>query len=404
MVTAEPLLSLREVAKSFSSGALPVQVLRRVNLDLYPGDLVALVGRSGSGKTTLLSLIIGWDSADRGELRWAGEQRDLGELRWGDLAIVPQALGLLPELTVEENITAPLFLDPERPAHDHRRLMDDLGIAHLAGRYPAETSLGEQQRAAVARALVLRPRVVLADEPLAHQNDEWTEVCLGLFAELAMEGTAFLAATHDLAVLQAADRAVELHDGRLHPLRPGETGGAEARRGSPRVLTADGAGSVASMTASRYDLLALPIDELLSRARDVRDRRHGHAGHVLAQGLHPADDAVPRPLRLLHVRPAAGPAGRAVPDAASRCSPIARRGAEAGCHEALFTLGERPEERYPVARALAGRARLRARPSTTWSPCAGWWSRRPACSPTPTPARCSPTSWPRCGRWRRRRG
>jgi putative ABC transport system ATP-binding protein len=80
---------------------------------------------------------------------------------------------------------------------------------------------------------VLRPRVVLADEPLAHQNDEWTEVCLGLFAELAMEGTAFLAATHDLAVLQAADRAVELHDGRLHRLRPGETGGAEARRGSP---------------------------------------------------------------------------------------------------------------------------------------------------------------------------
>jgi putative ABC transport system ATP-binding protein len=232
-VNAAPVLSLRNVAKSFQSGGLPVQVLRGVSLDLFASDLVALVGRSGSGKTTLLSLIIGWDTADRGELRWAGEPTELGGLPWGELAIVPQALGLLPELTIEENITAPVFLDPERPGVDHRRLMDDLGIAHLAGRYPAETSLGEQQRTAVARALVLRPRVVLADEPLAHQNDEWTEVCLGLFAELAMEGTAFLAATHDLAVLRAADRAVELHDGRLVGLRPGETGGAQARRGSP---------------------------------------------------------------------------------------------------------------------------------------------------------------------------
>jgi ABC-type ATPase involved in cell division len=85
----------------------------------------------------------------------------------------------------------------------------------------------------VARALVLAPTGVLADEALAHQNDEWTEVCLGLFAELAMGGTAFLVATHDRAVLHAADRAVELHDGRLHRLAPGETGGAELRRGSP---------------------------------------------------------------------------------------------------------------------------------------------------------------------------
>jgi putative ABC transport system ATP-binding protein len=226
-------LTLRDVAKSFSSGGLPVQVLRRVSLDLFPGELVALVGRSGSGKTTLLSLVIGWDTPDRGELRWAGEEVNLGARPWGDLAIVPQALGLLPELTIEENITAPVFLAPSGHRRDHRRLMDDLGIVHLAGRYPSETSLGEQQRAAVARALVLGPRVVLADEPLAHQNDEWTEVCLGLFAELAVEGTAFLVATHDLAVLHAADRAVELHDGRLAALRPGETGSAVLRRGSP---------------------------------------------------------------------------------------------------------------------------------------------------------------------------
>jgi putative ABC transport system ATP-binding protein len=228
-----PVLSLRDVAKGFQSGGLPVPVLRRVSLDLFAGELVALVGRSGSGKTTLLSLVIGWDTADRGELVWTGRPVDLPSLRWGELAIVPQALGLLPELTIEENITAPVFLASDGRERDHRRLMDDLGIAHLARRYPAETSLGEQQRTAVARALVLGPQVVLADEPLAHQNDEWTEVGLGLFAELAMEGTAFLVATHDLAVLQAADRAVELHDGRLVALSPGETGGVHARRGSP---------------------------------------------------------------------------------------------------------------------------------------------------------------------------
>ncbi|MGH9119731.1 MAG: ABC transporter ATP-binding protein [Acidimicrobiales bacterium] len=232
MTTGEPLLSLRDVAKSFRSGALPVRVLRRVALDLFPGDLVALVGRSGSGKTTLLSLIIGWDTDDRGELAWRGEARDLGAVPWRELAM-PRALGLLPELTIEENITAPVFLDPAHAGQDHRRLMDDLGLGHLAARDPAETSLGEQQRTAVARALVLRPTVVLADEPLAHQNGEWTEVCLGLFAELAVGGTAFLVATHDLAVLHAADRALELHDGRLQPLRPGEPGGAEVRRRTP---------------------------------------------------------------------------------------------------------------------------------------------------------------------------
>ena len=145
---------------------------------------------------------------------------------------MPQALGLLPELTVEENITAPVFLAPDVDPADHRRLMADLGIEHLAGRYPAETSLGEQQRAAVARALVLRPASCWPTSRSPTRTTSGPRSASACSPSCAMRGTAFLVATHDLAVLNAADRAVELHDGRLNGLRPGETGSAQARRGS----------------------------------------------------------------------------------------------------------------------------------------------------------------------------
>ncbi len=140
----------------------------------------------------------------------------MAALPWSDVAVVPQALGLLEELTIAENVRLPARLaGPNADPEAADELTRQLGIDHLADRYPNEVSLGEQQRTAVARALVLRPRVLLADEPVAHQNDEFVQVILDRFDALAASGGACLVATHNLGVLARMTKVVELHGGRL---------------------------------------------------------------------------------------------------------------------------------------------------------------------------------------------
>jgi putative ABC transport system ATP-binding protein len=215
---AEVAVQLRAVAKSYETGAGPVSVLRGVDLVVARGEVVAVGGPSGSGKTTLLTLIAGFERPDGGAVSVAGLTPGLDELRWDDVALLPQTLGLLDELTIGENVTLPVRLSAAEPRHDPQELMERLGVEHLADRHPDEVSLGEQQRAALARAAVLEPAVLLADEPIAHQNDDWASAMLLVLRVLADRGMACVVATHNPLAFDAAHRALELRDGGLRPM------------------------------------------------------------------------------------------------------------------------------------------------------------------------------------------
>lgn len=205
-----PVLTLAGVGKAYGAQ----QVLDGVDLVVDAGEVVAIAGRSGSGKTTLLTIVTGWATADTGSVQPAEANRP-----WRELAILPQSLGLLDELTVVENVTLPLRLDPTVTGEDPDELLALLGLAHLADRYPDEVSLGEQQRSALARAAVVRPALLVADEPVSHQNRAWGEVMMALVRELAAGGTACVLATHDELAFAAADRVLDLTEGRLRPRR-----------------------------------------------------------------------------------------------------------------------------------------------------------------------------------------
>jgi ABC-type lipoprotein export system ATPase subunit len=219
VVTGAATVRARGLDKTYARGDEQVHALREVSLDLHPGELVALVGPSGSGKSTLLNVLCGWERPDDGTLDWTEALAGLppDRLPWGQLAIVPQALGLLEDLSVEENILLPARLTGRlkelRPRGEE--LMSALGIAHLAGRYPRQTSLGEQQRCAASRALVLSPTLLLADEPTAHQDTGWTDAIFTEFRALLRHGGACLIATHNPETWGYADRVLAMHDGEL---------------------------------------------------------------------------------------------------------------------------------------------------------------------------------------------
>jgi putative ABC transport system ATP-binding protein len=213
---AATAVELEGVDKSFPGPAGTTCILAGADLTVARGEMVAVAGRSGSGKTTLLTLIAGLEPPDAGSIRLLdGEVRPVA-LPWSDLAILPQSLGLLDELTVVENITLPLRLDRVSRAADPVELMARLGVDHLAHRHPSETSLGEQQRVALARAAVVAPRVLLADEPISHQNHTWARTMMALLEELTASGTACLLATHNEVAFESAQRVLHLRGGRLH--------------------------------------------------------------------------------------------------------------------------------------------------------------------------------------------
>lgn len=218
-MTGTVLLAARDLKKSYRRGPEEVHALDGVSLELHPGEMVALVGPSGSGKTTLLNIIVGWEAPDAGELVWAGASVGFSaaELPWSELAIVPQSLGLIEELSVAENVGWPLRLGQAPPddAPDPAALIDELGLGELADRAPGELSLGEQQRCALARGLACGPRLVLADEPTGHQDAESTKLVMRLLREAAERGTAALVATHNHEILKYMDRILGIRDGRL---------------------------------------------------------------------------------------------------------------------------------------------------------------------------------------------
>lgn len=228
MLPAEkPLIELQQVRKTFNPG-LPSEseVLHGVNLRLAPGEFVALMGPSGSGKSTLLNIVGLLDRLSGGSYRLQGEEmaglddRALTLCRRRTLGFVFQFHHLLPAFTALENVTMPVLMSegrvtPQRQAHA-RELLAAVGLAAAMDKRPAELSGGMQQRVAVARAVVLNPPLVLADEPTGNLDQASSAEVFGLLRRLHAErGTAFVIVTHDPHLAARCDRLLELVDGRL---------------------------------------------------------------------------------------------------------------------------------------------------------------------------------------------
>jgi ABC-type lipoprotein export system ATPase subunit len=224
----------RGVVKSFGSGRASRRVLDGVDIEVRAGELVSIVGRSGSGKSTLLHVLGGLERPDAGSVAVDGErleelgERALGRLRARRIGFVLQVFHLVPELTGADNVALPARL-PGAPAGGRRRaarLVSELGLAGVAGSLPHTLSGGEQQRFAIARALVNDPVVILADEPTGNLDRAAAEQVVELLAGAAERGCAVIVATHDAEVGAVADRVLTLHDGRLSTgstLSPGGT-------------------------------------------------------------------------------------------------------------------------------------------------------------------------------------
>jgi ABC-type lipoprotein export system ATPase subunit len=211
------LLHASALTKAFRrDGGHPVTVLSGFNLDLVAGELVAVTGPSLSGKTTLVELLAGWAQPDSGVVVWDGGSTD--PPAWSQLSVVPQGFALMEELTVAENIDFAARFN--RAAGQHRvhvergkrvgALLTRLGLDRLQDRGAFEISVGERQRTMVARALVDRPAVVLADEPVAHQDERHATIVLDLLRDAVGEGTTCLVATRTPSVAAIADRVVTL--------------------------------------------------------------------------------------------------------------------------------------------------------------------------------------------------
>lgn len=203
------------VSKSYGRGDEVIHALIGVHLEVRAGQIVGLLGRSGSGKTTFLNVVAGWEQPDAGTIRRPGGAEAVPG--WDQIAVVPQKLGLLDELTMRENIEYPARLTGRlsESAELIAELLEELGLTELADRSPKETSLGEQQRAAFARALVLRPALLLADEPTGHQDRGFMRRVFETLERAAARGTTCLVATHDEGVLPYLDHAYAMSDGRL---------------------------------------------------------------------------------------------------------------------------------------------------------------------------------------------
>ena len=182
--------------------------LRPVSLEADAGELVVVRGRSGSGKSTLLALVAGWCAPDGGSVVVLGET-PTATTPWSTLAVVPQVLALVPELTVREMLD-----DAAREGRATGTIVDDLldalAIRDVADRPPTDASMGQQQRAAIARALAGQPRLLLADEPTSHQDAGHVAAVVAALRQAADAGSAVLVATHDDTVAAAASRIVDL--------------------------------------------------------------------------------------------------------------------------------------------------------------------------------------------------
>jgi len=218
-------IECRQLCKFFHQGDAVIKGLDHVDLDIQHGAFLCLSGPSGSGKTTLLNAIGGLDQLDSGTISIDGERVDrmgkgaLAELRLHHIGFVFQAYNLIPVLTARENVEFVMQVQGVPAAKRHRRsdaILREVGLEGMEDRRPAQLSGGQQQRVAVARAIVSRPKLVLADEPTANLDSESATHLMELFCELNQNhAVTFLIATHDERVMRYAERLIRMQDGKI---------------------------------------------------------------------------------------------------------------------------------------------------------------------------------------------
>jgi putative ABC transport system ATP-binding protein len=220
------LISLRDVVKTYETGAGDVAVLKDITLQVQPGEFVSVVGPSGSGKSTLLNMITGIDRPTEGEVFVSGEavhelsENQLARWRGRHVGVIFQFFQLLPTLTILENVMLPMdFCNVYRRRERRERalhLLEQVGIADHAHKLPSALSGGEQQRAAIARALANDPPLVVADEPTGNLDTATAAEVFALFEELVDQGKTLLVVTHDQSLSSRTERVLHLLDGHLH--------------------------------------------------------------------------------------------------------------------------------------------------------------------------------------------
>ena len=250
-----PLLEVQHIQKIYTTrfGGTQVQALSNVSFSVEEGEYVAIMGESGSGKTTLLNILAALDRPTAGEVLLAGQplsairERDLAAFRRSHLGFVFQDFNLLDTFSLQDNIYLPLVLagtDYQEMRKKLRPIADQLGIADILTKYPYEVSGGQKQRAAVARALITDPQLILADEPTGALDSRSSDALLELFGALNAAGQTILMVTHSVKAASHAGRVLFLRDGQVyHQLyRGGESQEAQFRRISGTLTVLAGGG------------------------------------------------------------------------------------------------------------------------------------------------------------------
>ena len=225
VIMKNAVLTAKGLCKSFAQGGGQVHVLSHVDLTLYEGDLTVIMGASGSGKSTLLYALSGMDRATAGEVIYGGEdivkknEKKLAELRHTEFGFIFQQMHLVSNLTLFENVAVPGYLNKSRSAAEVREkadaLLEKMSIAEVKTHLPSQVSGGEQQRCAIARAVINDPKLLFADEPTGALNKRNTTDVLDLMTGLNREGQSILMVTHDMRAALRANRILYLEDGKL---------------------------------------------------------------------------------------------------------------------------------------------------------------------------------------------
>ena len=221
-----PILEVTNVKKTYTAriGAARVEALKNVTFTAEKGEYIAIMGESGSGKTTLLNILAALDKPTGGKVILDGadlsqlKEKETAKFRRDNLGFVFQDFNLLDTFTLEDNIYLPLVLAGKKYPEMHRALLplaEQLGIKELLKKYPYEVSGGQKQRAAVARAMITHPRILLADEPTGALDSKSTDELLDLFAGLYQEGQTILMVTHSVKAASRAGRVLFLKDGQV---------------------------------------------------------------------------------------------------------------------------------------------------------------------------------------------
>ncbi len=216
-------LVISNLEKKFILGDRTVTAVNNVNLNVSDGDFISIIGRSGSGKSTLLNMISGLLVPTGGEIILDGKDiskisdEELSYLRNSEIGYIMQGKSLLQQLTVIENILLPFYLYKREgdPLNRARKLLEQMGIAHLENAYPSKLSGGELRRVAIARALINSPKILLADEPTSDLDRRNTLEIMKLFQEISGNGTSIIMVTHELDTIGFGNRVLQMDEGLL---------------------------------------------------------------------------------------------------------------------------------------------------------------------------------------------